>query len=218
MHNKTLPILLSTLLLVGCASQPKEEKITEVKEKTFPSSMLLSDSDIYPENLDDYLFLDNTFYVDTRDHLQFLTEGSVAGFINIPFYDFLVDFQYNEDALYTMKRVQNEDGTYNELGEVGSFVPNYEESDEIIQAMFPSDEKILVMSTAGVESTYLCNLLVQLGYEYGNLYNVGGYSNAAVGHACYRELENAKYKVTNIELENVTFDSDWDDLTPTNNQ
>lgn len=210
--NKLLVTLLSLCLLAGCTSKQTEE-IKKLPTKTFPSSTLLADSDITPENLDDYLFLDQVIYIDTRDHLQFLQEGSVAGFTNIPFYDNLVDFKFNENCLYTMKKVTDEDGTVHPLGEVGSFVANYEESDEIIRTLFPENFQYVFLSTAGVESTYIMNLLIQLGYDFNHLYNAGGFSNSSVGCKAYRELENAKYKVEHLELPDSEVTYSWKGLT-----
>lgn len=211
---KKIISLLVILLLCGCSAPVEEEEIiTSLPKKTFPSSNLLSDSDIYPAVLDDYLFLENVIYIDTRDYLQFINEGSVAGFVNIPFYDLIVSLNEEDNGLYIMTKVEDGDKTYM-LGEVGSFIPKYEESEEIINALFPKDYDIVVLSTAGVESTYLLNLLAQLGYDYSRLYNAGGFSNSSVGYTAYRELENSKYLVEHMELTDLTVNFNWDNLTP----
>lgn len=210
--NKFIIGLLSFVLLCGCTPSKQDEEITSLPKKTFPSSSLLEDSDVTTDNLDQYLFLEDTVYIDTRDPMQFLQEGHVAGFTNIPFYNYIVDFNFNENCLFTMTKVEKEDGTVYPLGEVGSFIPNYEESEEMIEAMFPQN-KIVFLSTAGVESTYMMNLLIQLGYDFNVLYNAGGFSNSAVGFKSYRELENAKYKVDPIELPETTIQYHWKGLT-----
>lgn len=213
MEMKKIIILTLLIALSACAKTPEVEEVTTLPKKTFPSSMLLSDSDIYPANLDEYLFLDDVLYVDTRDHLQFIEEGSVAGFVNIPFYDVLVCVNEDDNGLFLMKKVEA-DGKVYRLGEPGSFVPKYEESEAIIEALFPKDLDIVVLSTAGVESTYLLNLLVQLGYDHSSLYNAGGYSNSAVGFTSYRELKEAKYRVNNLDLADLKVAFSWENLTP----
>lgn len=210
--NKILLLFLTICLLCGCSNKP-EEVIETLPKKTFPSSTLLEDSDVTTNNLDDYLFLKDTVYFDTRDHMQFLQEGAVAGFVNVPFYNYIVDFNFNENCLYTMTKRVDENGNTILLGEVGSFTPNFVESEEMIQAIFPMNRSIVFLSTAGVESTYMMNLLIQLGYDCKVLYNAGGFSNSAVGHKSYRELENPKYLIEPTDLPQTNIKFEWHDLT-----
>lgn len=209
--NKIFISLLTICLLCGCSK--KEDEIKKLPEKTFPSSTLLEDSDVTTENLDDYLFLEDTVYIDTRDHMQFLQEGSVAGFVNVPFYNYIVDFNFNENCLYTMTKRKDENGNEILLGEVGSFSANFVESEEMIETIFPRDKNIVFISTAGVESTYMMNLLIQLGYDFNVLYNAGGFSNSSVGYKSYRELKNVKYKIEPVELPETKIEYKWEGLT-----
>ena len=224
---KKIVILLSVLILLvqGC-STPKIEESEQsyenendltivLPEKELPESTLMKDSPLSPINLDEYLFLDDCLYFDTRDVNQFIEEGHVAGFVNIPFYGVLVDYEAHDQVLFTMQKGKDENGkVIANLGDVGSFSANFEESESIIHYLFPSDKKLIFISTAGVEATYLMNLLVQLGYDPANLYNAGSFSNSMGSNIAYRTYDNAKYLVEGTNAYTVEVQFDWGELTP----
>lgn len=211
-------------MLTSCAqstNQPVNEikQITQLPAKADPNSMLMSDSPINPTNLDDYMFLEDTLYIDTRSFNQLLEEGMIAGFLNIPFYDFLVNYNYTENVLFSMSLKRDENGKMiANLGEVGSFTPNYKESEGIIKDLFPMDKNIVFMSTAGVEATYLMNLLVQLGYDGSKLYNAGTFSNGMGDIVAYKNYEGAKYYYEGTNVYTVSVTPHWGELTPIENE
>lgn len=212
LFGKTFVILLFMFALTGCANQNEVIPPVSLPAKS-TQSMLINDSVILPSNLDNYLFINDVFYVDTRDPNQFLEEGHVAGFVNIPFYQLIANLNDKEATLFKMTKVTDTNGkVILQLGDVGSFEPVYEESISIVKSIFPTREKILIISTAGVESTYLANLLVQLGYEPENIYNVGNYSNSIGNKTSYRELDNAKHRVTGVNSYRVRIEYDFGDL------
>lgn len=209
--KKYLLILLSSLLL-SCAKAPVETILT-LPEKSDPHSTSMIDSPIQPHNLDSYMFIQDAYYVDTRSLNQIRDEGYVAGFHWIPFYEFIASVT-DSKALYTMKQFPPKDGQERIfLGDPGSFIQNYEESDRIMERIFPDNKPIFVISTAGVEATYLLNLLIQLGYDASLLYNVGPFSNSVGSLTAYRLLSDKKYYQTPSFEINYQIDMNWDTLT-----
>lgn len=222
MYRKKIWYLIAAALLLaaGCASPDTEvktsfeEETVSLPEKEYPESVLMSESPISSYNIDDYLFLDDCIYIDTRDPNQFLEEGFIAGFRNLPFYDCLASVKEDSAALFWMHKSSDEEGNPILLGEVGSFDANYIESEEILYALFPKDKNILIISTAGVESTYLMNLLLQYGYDGSRLYNVGCFSNSFGGYEAYRLRSDAKYFIEGTDVYSLSQSYDWGELTP----
>ena len=168
-------------------------KALPAKEKA--ESMLMSDSSINPYNIDDFLFRNDCVYIDLRSPKDFYKEGHIAGFTNVPFYDYLAGFPGNKKTLFEMKKTG---GKY--LGDTGTFSANYEESSQIISELFPKAKNIIAISTAGVESCYFLNLLIQLGYNPSNLYNAGSFTNGMGKDIAYRSYKKARFLVPGIEL------------------
>ena len=226
MKNKLIFCLLIALLS-GCAapSQPTETPQTEatdepmtrtLPEKENPQSALMSDSPINAVNLDDYLLIEDVLYIDLRSPAQVSEEGIAAGFVNIPFYDVLVSYQWKENVLYHMTKVDDEQGNViAHMGETGSFFPNYEESESLVRDLFPQDQAIVFMSTAGVEAAYMISLLQQLGYDGKLLYNAGTFSNGMGDIIAYKDYSEAKYLIPEPNVYTVTSQFSWNEtLTP----
>ncbi len=214
---KKIIILAILLLCTACTnSVSPADQATDpltLPQRVTPLDTRMSTSEITTANIEQYLFLDDCFYIDTRDPNQIASEGMIAGFINIPYYDFIADFKFNENALFTMNKIKTDDKIIN-IGDIGSFSENFNESKEIIEQLFPKNENLLFISTAGVESTYLMNLLIQYGYDETKMYNVGNFSNSLGNQIAYREMEDARYLVNTIELYDAKVDYSWSSLTP----
>lgn len=224
---KRFTMLLLVLCLFGCQKTPPVEEQTDpieilppvdivldIPAKEDPSSALMSASPIKPSNIDDYLYRDDCVYIDTRSAQQFHSEGSIGGFMNIPFYGYIADFKAGTGSLFQMTKVTDEDGTVYPLGEPGSFIPNYEESEQMIKALIPKNKTILVIATAGVESCYFINLLKQLGYDEAKLYNVGSFTTGMGNDQAYVGLEDVKHLVPPFELYDTVITYTWTGLTP----
>ena len=56
-----------------------------------------------------------------------------------------------------------------------NYIPNYEESMDIIEYIFPKDKNIFLMCGAGGYAGMAKNMLVKLGYDENKIYNIGGY-------------------------------------------
>lgn len=209
-------VCILALLLCSCAKQQVEvnEPITTLPTKENPQSTLMSESPIDATTIENYLFLENTVYIDTREVNQFNEEGHIAGFVNIPFYEAIAGVKKTEGVLFNMDKPKDENGNYiANLGDVNSFVANYEESIQMMKFLFPEDKNIVIISTAGVEATYLMNLLIQLGYDASKLYNAGCYSNGIGDAPAYRLLENTKYKVNGQNIFSMDYTINWGELT-----
>ena len=202
---KKILILCITAALCGCTasssavqSTPEASAPSSIPEKISADSALMSESVIKPDTLDNYMFRDDVIYVDTRSYAQINEEGSIAGFVNIPFYDYICSFKSDDDTLFYMTKTDTA-----ALGDTGSFVPLYEESQEIIETMFDHDKYIFVIATAGVESYYFINLLIQYGYDASKLYNVGSFTTGMGDDIAYSTYEDAQYYQAPLFLRNT---------------
>ena len=57
----------------------------------------------------------------------------------------------------------------------GSYTPNYEESMEVLEGLFPKDKVIFLMCGGGGYSGMMKKMLVALGWDESKIYDVGGY-------------------------------------------
>ena len=195
-----------------------EPEITALPEKEHPESSSMLDSPLNPQNIDDYLFLDGVSYIDTRSFEQVVKEGSIAGFQHISFYEMIATYKPEENVLFTMDKVRDEDGNViTALGDPGSFTPNYEESEQILEELFPKDHSYVFIASAGVESAYMINLLIQYGWDPSTLYNCGSFSNGMGSDIAYRDYEGAKHYIPGTDSYTVSTSIDWGEVTPVQN-
>ncbi|MCR5230846.1 MAG: hypothetical protein K6D03_12045 [Solobacterium sp.] len=184
--------------------------ITALPEKTVPESALSEDSVLSAENIDNYLFLQNVMYIDLRTFEQVASEGSIAGFTVIPFYGVISDWSFKDNVLFTMSIRNNPEAAY--PGDVGTYSPNYEESEDILHEVFPEDKQIVFMSTAGVEAAYMINLLKQYGYDPSLLYNAGTFTNGIGNVTAYRDYPMHRYYTEGTDAYSVTASFSWGEL------
>lgn len=215
--RKCYVIVLLSIVLCGCGPSSIEENPANnpLPAKKSADSTLMSESVINVSNLDDFLFREDTYYVDTREINQWLEEGHVAGFVNIPFYQAIANIKTSTDVLYSFDRIRDAGGNVIfSLGEPGSFSANYEESLSIINAIFPKDKNIIFLSTAGVEASYLIALLIQEGYDGSKLYNAGPFSNTVGNNVAYRDFKDAKYLIRGNNAYTLDYKINFGELTP----
>lgn len=195
--KKLIPLICATCLFMSCEKPGPEVEVQLVSlpTKTIPESTLMSQSVITPRNLDQYLFLEDCLYIDLRSPRDFYEEGHVAGFVNIPFYDYIADFEGADSAFFEMT---TQGGEY--LGDVGSFVDRSGLGEQWILDTFDSNKSIIAISTAGVESCYFLNLLIQLGYDPAKLYNAGSFTTGMGEDIAYRAYSGAQYLVPGTPL------------------
>lgn len=210
--KKILMVLCALFLIVGCNKKDNDNEI-KIPSKNSATDTSPITSPVNGTNLDDYLFRDDVQYIDVRNSKGALQEGYIAGFKFVPYYSIIASFNEGE-CLYKMQSVENSDGSLSYAGQVGGFVAQYEESEDIIKSMFSEEKYIFIVSQSGVESAYLINLLIQLGYDGNLLYNVGGVGGSS-GLVGYDEIEGNKYFVKGIGDYGADVSYDFfDNLTP----
>lgn len=208
--KKVFIFLLSIFLgfsAVGCGKN--KNSILEIPEKQNSNASSPFYSPINTENLDSYMFRDDVQYVDLRSPESIYSEGYIAGFQFISFYAIIASFG-DHDTLYRMETINDENGNRIYAGQVGGFIPQFEQSSSIVESLFSKDKKIFLVSQGGSESSYMINLLIQLGYDSSKLYNVGGVINSE-GLPSYSSIETNKYFV--IGHGNLHLEANYDFLT-----
>lgn len=138
------------------------------------------DKNINEENIDKYLLRDDSVYYDMRmliDDAAYeniggdaYLSGFVKGFEIIPY-----------PYLATVINLPEEVGepyhgrTLFSINEKNEYVPNYEESVEVLKYFFPKDKNIFLMCGGGGYAGMTKTMLVALGWDENKIYNVGGY-------------------------------------------
>ena len=162
-----------------------DEKLKELPKPEITGGergMLGIDKNINESTIDNYLFREDSVYRDVRmlkDPGNYeaiggdsYLSGIVSGFEVVP-YPYLTEVKglpeavgdsYTGTTLYS----QNEDGSY---------IPNYEESLQILETFFPKDKYIFLMCGGGGYAGMTKNLLVSLGWDENKIYNTGWYWN-----------------------------------------
>ena len=183
---KIFSILLIASLILLLIFYPKKEKdntnslpTPEITEGIRGEQFGI-DKNINEETIDNYLFRTDSVYRDVRmlidpgnyaaiDGDSYLS-GFIKGFEVVP-YPYLVNVTnlpeevgqtYNGNTLFTI----TSDGKY---------VPNYEESLQILEDLFPKDKYIFLMCGGGGYAGSLKEMLIALGWDKNKIYNVGGY-------------------------------------------
>ncbi|QMS84470.1 rhodanese-like domain-containing protein [Candidatus Xianfuyuplasma coldseepsis] len=115
---------------------------------------ITTDSEITMANLDDYMFRDDVQYVDLRNFNDPFMSGTIDGFINIPFFDYL-DF-----------RAFDRNGVF-------EFDPDQIVNVREIERLFDSDKAIFLYADGCIRSGYVKDVLDYLGYE--RVFVLGGF-------------------------------------------
>ena len=172
------------------------------------------DKNINESNIDNYLGRSDSVYRDMRmlkdpanyeaiDGDSYLS-GYVDGFEIIP-YPYLVNVvglpeavgkSYDGKTLFT----QNDKNEY---------AANYDESQRILEDIFPKDKKIFLMCGGGGYAGMTKSMLVKLGWDSSKIYVVGGYWFYEGEHDVKvksGEGENAKYAFWKVPYHNINFD------------
>ena len=182
--KRALCVLLSVLTLAtvlslaacqgGSGSLPPPE--------TDASSEFGVDVNINMETIDQYLDREDVAYRDVRmlfDPADYAAIGgeadlsrTIRGFRVVP-YPYIatlsalpVEGAYAGDTLFTVE--WNSDGT------IASVRENYQESMLVLEDLFPRDKAIFLMCGGGGYAGMMKTLLLELGWDEGLLYNIGG--------------------------------------------
>lgn len=186
MNNKIKITLITIIsLLVGLSigllihNNEKLPKLPKPEVTGGERGELGIDKNINEETIDNYLNRSDSVYRDMRmlkDEANYeaiggdsYLSGTVKGFEVVP-YPYLTEAKGLPEAVgksYTGKTLFTEvDGTYK---------PNYKESLEILEYLFPKDKNIFLMCGGGGYAGMTKNLLVSLGWDENKIYNIGGY-------------------------------------------
>lgn len=171
------------------------------------------DKNINESTLDKYLNRQDVVYRDVRmlkDEANYeniggdsYLSGFVKGFEVIP-YPYLVNVTglpeevgdtYKGDTLF-----KYENGTY---------IPNYKESMDILEYIFPKDKIIFLMCGGGGYAGMTKNMLISLGWDSNKIYNVGGYWNYDGNNSIkVKRTENGKdiYDFWKVNYHDINFD------------
>lgn len=172
------------------------------------------DKNINESNIDKYLGRSDSVYRDMRmlkdpanyeaiDGDSYLS-GYVDGFEIIP-YPYLVNVvglpeavgkSYDGKTLFT----QNDKNEY---------VANYDESQRILEDIFPKDKKIFLMCGGGGYAGMTKSMLVKLGWDSSKIYVVGGYWFYEGEHDVKvksGEGDKASYAFWKVPYHNINFD------------
>ncbi|NLL01721.1 MAG: hypothetical protein GX265_01700 [Mollicutes bacterium] len=189
--KKILFLILSLLLVGGCTNK-EAFPLPQVSEGL--RGQLGIDANINEATIDNYLNIEDALYYDMRmlkDDAEYENIGGdsyLSGFVNgfevLPF-PYLctisglpeeVGKSYNGETLYT-------------LTSDGEYIPNYEESYEVLEYFFPKDKIIFLMCGGGGYAGLTKNMLITLGWDETKIYNVGAYWS-------YEGNNNVKVKTT----------------------
>ena len=144
------------------------------------------DKNINETTIDNYLNRTDTVYRDVRMLVDSATwenkggdrylSGYIKGFEVIPS-PYLAGFT---DEYIAQKEKENVSGLYTgetlfTLNDNGKYIPNYIESMDILEAIFPKDKNIFIMCGAGGYAGEVKNMLVSLGWDEEKVRNIGGY-------------------------------------------
>lgn len=192
--KKLFAIALSVLLLAGCAAAPQEcEPCTTPDAPEAPALAALPEArdvtksykpskdaaeeactaDVYAagcssinvDNLTDYLNRDDVVYIDLRDYNDY-AKKHLKNFEVIPYFALIFDAEAGTEG-----KPQLFGGTLEEP------VATYEESEALLNAMFPKDKTIFLMCQSGGRVAQMMKLMSSLGYDMSKVYNVGGMGN-----------------------------------------
>lgn len=138
------------------------------------------DKNINEKTIDKYLNRSDSVYRDMRmlkDPARYSNIGgdsNLSGFIkgfevvSFPYLTEVKGLPPEVGSTYTGRTLFSEDSN-------GDFVPNYEESMDILEYLFPKDKNIFLICGGGGYAGMTKNLLVSLGWDSNKIYNIGGY-------------------------------------------
>ncbi len=105
----------------------------------------------------------DVMYIDTRDFEDYMKKH-FRNFEAIPFFALIFNAEANTDAT----KIQLYGGSPTEP------VPVYEESDELLEVLFPKDKTLFIMCQSGGRVGMLMNIMKARGWDMSKVYNVGG--------------------------------------------
>ncbi len=184
-NKKVILIILSIIILVVLISvllffiNNKQNKLPKPEVTSGVRGEFGIDKNVNEETIDNYLGRSDSVYRDMRmlkDPGNYeaiggdsYLSGFVKGFEVVPF-PYIVNVSGLPDEVgktYTGKTLFTEKN--------GNYTPNYEESMDVLEYLFPKDKNIFLMCGGGGYAGMMKNMLIELGWDENKIYNVGGY-------------------------------------------
>ena len=138
------------------------------------------DKNINESTIDEYLGRSDSVYRDMRmlkdpgNYEAIGGDSYLSGFVEgfevvpLPYLTNVTGLPEDVGETYTGATLFTQD-------ESGNYVANYEESMEILEAIFPRDKNIFLMCGGGGYAGMTKTMLVALGWDENKIYNVGAY-------------------------------------------
>ena len=138
------------------------------------------DKNINESTIDEYLGRSDSVYRDMRmlkdpgNYEAIGGDSYLSGFVQgfevvpLPYLTNVTGLPEDVGETYTGATLFTQD-------ESGNYVANYEESMEILEAIFPRDKNIFLMCGGGGYAGMTKTMLVALGWDENKIYNVGAY-------------------------------------------
>ena len=138
------------------------------------------DKNINESTIDEYLGRSDSVYRDMRmlkdpgNYEAIGGDSYLSGFVEgfevvpLPYLTNVTGLPEDVGETYTGETLFTQD-------ESGNYVANYEESMEILEAIFPRDKNIFLMCGGGGYAGMTKTMLVALGWDENKIYNVGAY-------------------------------------------
>ncbi|MCI5789142.1 MAG: hypothetical protein MR031_00405 [Tenericutes bacterium] len=231
MKNKKILIIsiITSIIIGGLLSYLVFGKTIEYTDKPLPAPELSEglrgkygiDKNINETTIDNYLNRSDTVYRDVRMLVdsaswenkggdRYLT-GYIKGFEVIPS-PYLASYT---DAYIKQKEKENVYGLYTgktlfTLQEDGTYTPNYKESMEILEAIFPKDKNIFIICGAGGYAGQVKDMLISLGWNKELVRDIGGYwYYNGKNSVQVKETIDGKdyYNFSKVPYYNIDFDS-----------
>ena len=173
------------------------------------------DKNINESTIDNYLGRPNAVYRDMRmledpgNYEAIGGDSRLSGFVSgfevvpRPYLVNVTDLPEEVGGTYTGKTLftDNKNGTY---------TANYEESNGIIENLFPKDKEIFLMCGGGGYAGKMKEMLVSLGWDESKIYNVGGYWYYSGENSVNVKTVNARgetsYEFYKVPYHNIEFD------------
>ena len=168
------------------------------------------DKNVNESTIDKYLHRDDSVYYDLRmleDPANYeeiggdrYLSGLVEGF-EVVSYPYLTNVEglpeavgstYSDKTLFTQKD--------------GKYTANYEESQQILEDLFPKDKNIFLMCGGGEYSGMMKNMLTTLGWDSDKIYVVGSYWYYEGNYDLKIKQDDGSYAFWKLPYHEIDFD------------
>ena len=183
--NKLITILLIILIIIVISYitikfSSNYSKLPNPEVSSGLRGELGIDKNINEDKIDEYLSREDIVFYDMRmliDDAQYeniggdsYLSGFIKGFEVIPYPYLAPVINLPEEVGEAYKG-----RTLFSLNENNEYIPNYKESNDILEYLFPKDKIIFLMCGGGGYAGMTKTMLVSLGWDENKIYNVGGY-------------------------------------------